>query len=270
MQAGMLSMMNLIMGSPGYSSEAASEVQSGSPRSLLDEVIAAQGGLDRWREFTRFTVQMSLYGGLFDRKGHGGGELAHLICDGATRDEFLRMTGFREPDLCLVYRPDRVSLERTDGTVLQARDNPREAFAGHTAMTQWDDLHLAYFSGYANWNYFVVPFVFADPGFQCEETGTWHEDGETWRRLKVTYPSGFVTHSSVQTFYFDTNGLLRRLDYGATIAGTGRIAHYCDEHKAFDGIIMPTKRRAYRLDAEGNPLKASVWVGLDIPSAEFR
>jgi hypothetical protein len=73
MQAGMLSMMNLIMGSPGYSSEAASEVPSRSP--LLDEVIAAQGGLDRWRGFTRFTVQMSLYGGLFDRKGHGGGEL---------------------------------------------------------------------------------------------------------------------------------------------------------------------------------------------------
>jgi hypothetical protein len=164
-RAGALGAMGLLMGSGGLASDATSEVRLEPPGSLLDEVIAAQGGLERWRRFTRFSVHMSLYGGLFDRKGHGGGELAHLVCDGTTKGEFLRMTGFREPELRLVYTPDRVSLERVDGTVLQARDNPREAFVGHTAMTQWDDLHLAYFSGYANWNYFVVPFVFADAGF---------------------------------------------------------------------------------------------------------
>jgi hypothetical protein len=46
------------------------------------------------------------------------------------------------------------------------------------------------------------------------------------------------------------------VDYGPAIAATGRIARYCDEHRAFDGITMPTRRRAYRLDAERNPRKA--------------
>jgi hypothetical protein len=40
--------------------------------------------------------------------------------------------------------------------------------------------------------------------------------------------------------------LLRRLDYGPTIACTGRIAHYSDEHRNFDGIMMPTRRTPSR------------------------
>jgi len=33
----------------------------------------------------------------------------------------------------------------------------------------WDDLHLAYFSGYAMWNYLTTPFLFAMEGFEVEE-----------------------------------------------------------------------------------------------------
>ncbi|WP_368621772.1 hypothetical protein [Paraburkholderia sp. BR13444] len=268
LQAGILGSIGFILGSAGIPKVSVAG-ESSLQQPLLDEAIAAHGGLNRWRELTQFSVRMSLYGQLFDRKGHGGGELAHLDCEGTTREQYFRMTGFREPDLRLTYRPERVALERTDGTLLQARINPSDAFAGHTAMSQWDDLHLAYFCGYANWNYFVVPFVFADPGFECVEDGIWQENGETWRRLRVTYPPGFVTHTRVQTFYFDGKGLLRRLDYGPTLAGPGHVAHYCDEHKIFNGIVMPTRRRAYRLEADGNVVKSLLLVGLDISSAEF-
>jgi hypothetical protein len=69
-----------------------------------------------------------------------------------------------------------VTVESLDGQVLAARDDPRAAFAGHTDSTAWDDLHLAYFVGYANWNYLTSPFLLAGEGFASEELAPWQED----------------------------------------------------------------------------------------------
>src|SRR3546814_4504928 len=42
----------------------------------------------------------------------------------------------------------------------------------------WDLLHLAYFCGYAGWNYLTTPFLFTYPGFETEEIEPWEEEGE--------------------------------------------------------------------------------------------
>jgi hypothetical protein len=34
----------------------------------------------------------------------------------------------------------------------------------------------------------TLPFLYTYPGFECEEIEHWHENGEDWRRLKVTFP----------------------------------------------------------------------------------
>jgi hypothetical protein len=39
-----------------------------------------------------------------------------------------------------------------------------------------------------------------------EKLAPWQEDGQTWRRLKVTFPSRIATPSPEQTFYFDQQG----------------------------------------------------------------
>ena len=54
----------------------------------------------------------------------------------------------------------------------------------------WDDLHLAYFSGYAMWNYLNTPFIFALPGFQTEEIEPWDEN-----RRKAPSAQGHVSGS---------------------------------------------------------------------------
>jgi hypothetical protein len=48
---------------------------------------------------------------------------------------------------------------------------------------------------------------------ETKEIEPWQENGETWRRLKVTFPASIATHSAEQTFYFDQEGLLTRHDY---------------------------------------------------------
>ena len=78
--------------------------------------------------------------------------------------------------------------------MLEIRDNPRAAFAGHTNETPWDLLHAAYFDGYAVWTYLTQPFLYRYPGFLATEIEPWEEDGEVWRRLKVRFPDSIASH----------------------------------------------------------------------------
>jgi hypothetical protein len=235
---------------------------------LLTEVIDSHGGANLWRQFRRFSAHMSVDGALLARKGKAG-TLKDVVVDGSTRDQFLRFTGFTAPDRRAVYRPDRVTVESLDGQVLAARDDPRAAFAGHTDSTAWDDLHLAYFVGYANWNYLTSPFLLAGEGFASEELAPWQEDREMWRRLKVTFPSHIATHSPEQTFYFDQQGLQRRVDYRAIAAGGAKIAHYTWAHEEFSGIVVPTRRSALRLAADGRVITDPPSVTIEVLDVAF-
>ena len=53
--------------------------------------------------------------------------------------------------------PDHTVIETLDGKPIKDRSNPRAAFDGHTVETPWDALNLAYFCGYAMWNYLNAP-----------------------------------------------------------------------------------------------------------------
>jgi hypothetical protein len=113
----------------------------------------------------------------------------------------------------------RLTLETLDGKVIESRDNPRGAFIGRKAETPWDKLHVAYFSSYALWTYFSSPFLYTLPGFDTEEITPWHENGETWRRLKVIFPNTVAGHVKEQVTYFGPDGLMRRHDYTVEILG---------------------------------------------------
>src|SRR6266849_5458746 len=43
--------------------------------------------------------------------------------------------------------------------------------------------------------------------------------------------------------YFDADAMQRRMDYAPVVTGNPRIAHYVDEHKTFDGIVIPIPTR---------------------------
>jgi hypothetical protein len=216
---------------------------------LLAEAIEAHGGAVLWRQLRRFCARLSIDGALLASKGKAE-TLKDIVVEGSTHDQLMRVTGFAARDRHATFQPERVTIESADGRLLAARDEPRAAFAGHTDTTAWDDLHLAYFVGYANWNYLTTPFLLAGEGFVSEELAPWEEDGQTWRRLQVRFPGRIATHSSEQTFYFDQQGLQRHVDYVA-LAGGARIARYMWGHDEFSGIIIPTRYLALRIVADG-------------------
>jgi hypothetical protein len=146
----------------------------------------------------------------------------------------LRRLGNGDPDDRWIYTPSRTWIERHDGSIIAEREKPREAFADHTRMTPWDELHLTYFVGYAMWNYLATPFCFTMPGFVTRELDSHTENGQIWRVLEVTFPDSVPTHCKVQKFYYDDNFMLRRMDYTADVV-KGAASHYCWDHKEFGG-----------------------------------
>jgi hypothetical protein len=233
---------------------------------LLKDALDAAGGLDRWEELGQFTVYLSIKGELFDKNGKAG-LLSELVAEGSTRTQSLRITGFIAPDKCCTYQPDRVAIENLDGTTLQDRGNPRAAW--HSRCTSWDDLDLAYFLGFSLWNYLTAPFLLALPGVETEELSIWHENGETWRRLAAVMPPSIVTHSPRQTFYFDSAGLQRRLDYNAIDTNGPQIAEYFSAHQRFSGVIIPTLRRSTALRPHGSLDAKRSCVDIEVFDALF-
>jgi hypothetical protein len=95
------------------------------------------------------------------------------------------------------------------------------------------------------WTYLNLPFLALHEGIEVEELPVWHENGEAWRPLRLTFSDTIATHSKVQTIYAGDDGLLRRHDYAVEIAGDSPAAHYLGKYVTVDGIKFPTERRVY-------------------------
>src|SRR5262249_13577412 len=145
----------------------------------------------------------------------------------------------------------------------------RAAFAGHTLETPWDDLHFIYFASYTMWTYLTVPFSLSWPGFEAIEIGPWKEQDETWRRLRVRFPSRIASHSAEQTFYFGDDGCLRRHDYEVEIAGNTPAAHYVSDYQEVSGIVVPTKRRVLLRQPHNAPRPDPVLISIDLSDIRF-
>jgi hypothetical protein len=210
---------------------------------LLERAVAAHGGLDRWNQVTAITVDASITGAIWSVKNQGDA-LNVVRFDVNTTRQRLTMD-FVGQDKRSVFEPHRVEIRRSDGGLIGARDDPERSFDGHEFETPWDDLRLAYFVGEALWTYLNTPFIFTWPGFVTEEISPIESDGETWRRLQVTFPEDIKSHTRQQIFCFGQDGLLRRHDFTVDLNGGAPAMLYAADYRDVAGIIIPTTRRAW-------------------------
>ena len=231
---------------------------------LAEFTISAHGGLARWKTFRTVSADLIQGGVLWSLKGKSG-VLDKVNVKADLTREWASHSPFRDAAKRSVFEPPtRVAIETTAGEVLEELRNPRDSFKGHTLETPWNDLQLAYFAGCAMWTYLNTPFLLAAPGLDAEELEPWKERGETWRRLRVTFPASIITHSTVQTLYLDQRGLLKRHDYDVEIAGGTPGAHYVDEFVDVSGILFPTKRRIFPRQPDGKSLSEPLVVSIDL------
>jgi len=230
---------------------------------LLDAVLAAHGGLDRWRQFSSMEATIVTGGELWEIKGQPQDPVPRRMTVALQR-EWASVQPFGAPDQKTDFTPQRVAIEKLDGRVVAERSNPRESFAGHELTTPWDPLQRAYFNGYALWTYLTSPFFMTLPGFSVAEIDPIEDNGGCWFGLQARFPDQFASHSRLQEFYFGSDFLLRRHDYRVDIAGGFAAIQYVYDTVEADGIKLPSKRRAYRCDADGRLLPDQLMVSIDV------
>ena len=235
---------------------------------LLTAVIDAHGGTARWREREKVEATIVSGGGFFPLKG--------VMQDSEPRrmavwlhEERSSVLPYGAPDQRTMFTPDRIAIEKLDGTLVAERRDPKDSFAGHQMSTPWDELHRAYFNGEALWTYLTTPFLLTLDGVVVEETEPWREGSETWRVLRAHFPGSVETHSLVQDFFFDRDLRLRRHDYNVNIAGGFNAAQLTSDYIVADGIHLPTKRRAYTRGPGRRPILDMLMVSIDISEVSF-
>lgn len=237
------------------------ERDGGAANQLLHEVLAAHGGLERWRQVSALRAQIRSGGLALTLRGQGRAYRSYEALL-STREPWLSFSPFKGGRGH--FRADRVWLDDRRGHA--ERVSPRAAFSGFRRRVYWDSLDVLYFGGYAIWNYLCTPFLLAHPQVQVRELAPWVENGEEWRRLEAIFPTTIPTHCQQQVFYVDGRGFIRRHDYVAeVIGGFARAAHYCDRHRAFGGLVFPTRRRVYPRLSSGKHLgrPTLIWIDVD-------
>jgi len=230
---------------------------------FLGRVLDAHGGIDRWNTFEMVQATIVTGGQLWTMKGTPQDAVAREM-KVATKFEWASVTPFGNADQHTDFRPRRVAIQKTDGTVVSERLDPAAHAEGKVIDAPWDVLDRAYFNGYALWTYLTTPFLFVFPGFEVDEIPPWREHGERWQGLRVTFPSEIASHSKKQDFYFGPDLLLRRHDYHVEASGGFAAAQYVYEPVTVQGITFPTKRRAYMRDEAMSPVHEKLMVSIDI------
>ena len=102
---------------------------------LLTKVLDAHGGLERWRSYDNVEATIVSGGGFFALKG--------VLQDANPRrmtvwlhEERSSVMPYGAPDQRTMFTPDRIAIEKLDGTVVAERRMPRDSFAGHQMRTR--------------------------------------------------------------------------------------------------------------------------------------
>lgn len=231
--------------------------------SLLEEILEAHGGTNRWRQFRSLEAHLIQGGALWGLKGHGA-----ELDDTRVTVDLTRQAASHHPfgqrDVRSQFTPDRVDLIDAHYRSIETLQNPRASFAGHVLTTPWTRPQLAYFAGYAMWTYLNLPFLLAWPGVATEQLEPLELGGEKCRRLRFTLPPHIVSHCAQQTLHVDANGLLVRHDYDVEISGNTPAVHWISRYVTVEGIKFPTQHRIYPRAPDGAALTDPLVVSIDV------
>ncbi|MCV7358146.1 hypothetical protein [Mycolicibacterium fluoranthenivorans] len=238
---------------------------------LLNDVINAHGGAQRWQSVSSITARGRL-GGLLPRR-FPGNKLANFTVEVQPDEPRTVLRDFPRTGENAVFDRGEVRIENHAGETLGTRTNPRAMFFGLSGFRRnlrWDPLDVAYFAGYAFWNYLTVPMLLTRNDITVTEGESWQECGQQWRRLLATFPALIDTHCRQQSFYVDAAGLIRRHDFLAEPIGAwATAALYCSQHRSVDGLIFPTRRRVLPRSPGTRVLARPTLLALDFDEIEI-
>lgn len=235
---------------------------------LLNNLLAAYGGVQAWKSFHTVHFKIVSSGKLFDLHGFPR-DLTPRSMTVGLHQQYASVQPFGAADRKTNFTAERVAIETLTGSLVDQRSGTPDAIHQHLTTGKWDPLDRAYFNGYALWTYMTTPFFLLMDGVEFTQLPSIVENEEVLNGIRVSFPAYIATHCQIQDFYFDESYLIRRHDYHIDVAGQFDAAQYLSDYVTVDGIKLPTRRRAYKKDIDGNPLKEELMVAIDILAISF-
>lgn len=240
---------------------------TGEAKALLDRAVERHGGWAAWEALRCVTVTPRRLSGLLPFV-KGAGRTFEFRCRIDVFPHEYRAVFHDYPAAGQrgVFAAGAVELWDGGGAVLQSSPDHRRSFRGLRKWRRWSPADALYFFGYALTHYCGLPFTLAEgrplrlSRVRC--------DGRALTGVDVELPAELHTHCRRQAFYFDDEGLLRRHDYVADIAGwVARGAHLWRDFVTAHGIPIPRERHVVlRLGRKATPLVA-LHAELEVPPA---
>ena len=197
---------------------------------LVERVVEAHGGLERWHRAAAIRLRLSSGGLAFASKG----------C----------RTALHDVTATVATTGQEVCLETPGWTHCFDDAIP------HPRGVRWSSGDIAAFAATALWIYVALPFLL--PQLDVEERGD---------RLVVRFPPGLRTHSPTQVLHVDGDGLIRRHDYTALDFGPwARATQEVGAYREAGALRFATRRRVRPRMWPHRPLL--VWI--DIASVEVQ
>ena len=224
---------------------------------LTQRALDAYGGEERWRNAAAVECRLSAHGWAFRLKMRRA--MKELAIRATLALPYVVTQDWpKRGQRAIVDGPGEVRIETDAGERVASRANPRRYFPGGRRTFRWDDLDMAYFGGYAAWNYLTFPALL------LREDIAWSEVSET--TLEARFPESLPTHSPVQRFHIDgESGLLRQHDYTAEVfGGWAKAANVVEEHGEWEGIPYPSRRKVTPRKGDGTPRAFPLLVGIEI------
>ena len=235
---------------------------------LLSFAVDAHGGIDRWNSFARLRAELSIDGAIWNINQQPA-LLLNKVLELNTHEESISITPFPGPDTRILFTPGRLVLSTMDGRTIERRQEPEASFGGQNQNASRGIFHVAYWASGALWTYLTSPFLFTYPDFSSEEIDPWCEEGEVWRRLKITFPADIASESKTHVMHFGPDGLMRRHDYTIDILGGATAANYPSHYREVQGLMMPIRRRIYSCDENGTKVREPLLASIDFGQLEF-
>jgi hypothetical protein len=225
---------------------------------LAQRMLDAYGGEATWRSAEAVEAHLTIGGLLFRWKRRGQGKWPSVRIRVEAHEPRSRFDPIDRHGNIAVMNGHAIRIERPDGSLVEERPYARPKPYGHNLFA-WDTVDIGYFFGYTMWNYLALPALL------LREDIEWRESGDD--TLEAHFPPEIPTHSREQAFHLDpASGRLHQHDYTAEpFGGFAKAAHMIREHRDFDGLTAPSKRRVMPRDpVKGGPLPFPVLIWADV------
>jgi hypothetical protein len=239
-------------------------------RALLEELIEAHGGRNRWQRVA--LIEATLSSGGFAFAAHCQPfALRDLRIAVNPHGRNVVLQDFCRPGWRGLWTPDHVQIRDDNDKRVAERHDPRAQFGRLVKQVRWDKLDILYFGGYALWNYLSFPFILETPGVSV--SGAELAPSEASSSLTAHFDATVPTHSPTQVFHLDESLRLVRHDYTADVIGAwATAANLCLGSEQVAGFRFYTRRKVYpRMGPKQTvmPFPTLVWIEIDDLAVRF-